>query len=161
MKISFFSIVYTALLSTAALIFALILIGTITAMVRPDNSKPILKIGGTQGRIKGADQTDDIRVFSGLGRLRITLSNSSVLLLSIAFPYSASDVTFSEELAAKIGDLKAIATGYFSALPEESIIHIDEETAKQEIIRRFNSNLRLGRIEALYFSDMLVIDADL
>jgi flagellar basal body-associated protein FliL len=104
-------------------------------------------------------QGDDIRVFSGIGRLRIPLSNSSVLILSIAFPYNAGDITFTEELATKVGDFKEIASEYFSSLPAERIIQIDEEAAKTEILKRYNAILRLGKINALYFSDMMIIDA--
>ena len=155
-------IVYIVLLSIAALLIVLILIGTIAGLVRQDNAEPLIKFSGAPAKSKKISQSeDDIRVFSGLGRLRIPLSNSSVLLLSIAFPYSASDVTFTEELAAKISEFRTIAASYFSALPEESIIQLDEDAAKLEILRRFNANLRLGQIKTLYFSDMLVIDAGL
>jgi flagellar basal body-associated protein FliL len=101
---------------------------------------------------------DDVRVFNGIGRLRIPLSNSSTLILSIAFPYSADDRVFAEELAARIGDFRTIATDYFSSLPEEKLIILDEDAAKAEILKRWNSRLRLGRVEALYFSDLLVLD---
>jgi hydroxypyruvate isomerase len=96
---------------------------------------------------------------AGLGRLRIPLANSSILILSIAFPYAAGDAAFSEELAVRINDLRAIAGDYFSSLPAGSLHQIDEEAAKQEILRRFNANLRLGQITVIYFSDMMVIDA--
>ena len=155
-------IAYIALLSIAALLVVLLLTGTIAGLVRQDKTEPLIKFESAPKKIKKSiSSEDDIRVFSGLGRLRVPLSNSSILLLSLAFPYSASDSAFTEELAAKISDFRSIATGYFSALPEESIMQIDEETAKLEILRRFNESLSLGRIDALYFSDMMVIDAGL
>lgn len=156
-------IIYVALLSIAAFLVVLILTGTIVGLIRSNNAEPLIKMGGAPAKAKklSLSSEEDIRVFSGLGRLRIPLSNSSILLLSIAFPYSASDVTFTEELAAKIGDFRTMATSYFSALPEESIIQIDEDAAKIEILRRFNASLRLGQIKTIYFSDMLVIDAGL
>jgi flagellar basal body-associated protein FliL len=155
----FLHILYITLLSVAGAIVAVLLIGTIFALLRPKNAEPLFRLGagGTRQARVTAVGNDDIRVFSGLGRLRIPLANSSILILSIAFPYSAGDIAFTEELAAKIGDLRNLASGYFSALPEETI-QIDEDAAKQEILRRFNSALRLGRIEVLYFSDLMVID---
>jgi len=155
-------IAYIALLSIAALLVVLLLTGTIIGLTRQDKTEPLIKFESAPKKAKKIiSSEDDIRVFSGLGRLRIPLSNSSILLLSIAFPYSASDSAFTEELAAKIGDFRTTASGYFSSLPVESIIYIDEETAKSEILRMFNESLRLGRIDALYFSDMMVIDAGL
>jgi len=71
-----------------------------------------------------------------------------------------TNLVFTEELAAKIGDFRVIAAGYFSALPIEQITQIDEETAKREILRRFNENLRLGRITELYFTDLMILSND-
>ncbi|MDR0444026.1 MAG: hypothetical protein LBH44_11540 [Treponema sp.] len=144
------------------LIIALIgvlIIGTIYGFARSPNASPILRLG----RSGGTEQTDvrangDIQIFSGIGQLRIPLKNSSTLILSIAFPYPSNDRTFTEELAGKIGDFRTIASEYFSNLAAENLIYLDEEAAKTEILRRYNAGLRLGKIEALYFSEMLVID---
>jgi len=146
------------LLSAAGIIIALLIIGTIYALVRPADSQPLFSLGNSPARQQLGSTNDDIRVFTGLGQLRIPLSNSSLLLLSINFPYNTNDILFTEELAAKINDLKTIAADYFSSLSASSLIRIDEDAAKREILRRFNNNLRLGRISDLYFSDMLVID---
>jgi flagellar basal body-associated protein FliL len=150
-------ILYVSLLFIAGALIILLLIGTIIGLVRQQNAGPIFVFKKT---VK-TEQTkvDDIRVYSGLERLRIPLSNSSILILSVSFPYSAKDTTFTEELAAKIGDFKSITTEYFSSLSIEGADQIDEETAKQEILKRFNTNLRLGRIDALYFNDMTVIES--
>ena len=146
----------------ALLIVALVVLfiaGTIYAKARSPNTGPLFTLGKpTVTEQAGEAVNDDVRVFSGIGRLRIPLSNSSTMLLSIAFPYSADDITFTEELAARLGDLKAAASDYFTSLPADKLINIDETAAKTEILRRYNNILRLGRIEALYFSDMLVID---
>jgi len=148
-------IIYVALLSVASALIILLLIGTIIGLVRPQNAEPVF----TFRKIKSSHtKPEDIRVYSGLERLRIPLADSSVLILSVSFPYSAKDITFTEELAVKIGDFKAIVTEYFSSLPIENAAQIDEGTAKQEILRRFNADLRLGRIDALYFNDMTVIE---
>ncbi|MCL2196376.1 MAG: hypothetical protein FWB77_02045 [Treponema sp.] len=149
---------YIVLLIVLGCLILLIILGTIFGLVRSETS-PVLKLGGSV-RAEHAGTRDDIRVFAGLGRLRIPLVNSSTLLLTIAFPYNANDAAFTEELAVKISDFRAIAAGYFSSLPEDNIIQINEETAKLEILKRYNANLRLGSIETLYFSDMMVIDAN-
>ena len=148
-------ILYLALLSVAGALIVLLLIGTIIGLVRPQNAEPVFAFRKIS---KEQTKPEDIRVFSGLERLRIPLSNSSILILSVSFPYSAKDVTFTEELAAKIGDFKTMITEYFTSLPAENANQIDEELAKQEILKRFNANLRLGRIDALYFNDMTVLE---
>jgi flagellar FliL protein len=153
------SIFFTALLSFAGALVALLLIGTIFGLIRSPAAGPILKLGKSETiTTTRTTENDDIRVFSGLGRLRIPLSGSSTLILSISFPYPASDIAFTEELAAKIGDFRKIASDYFSSLPAEKTIQIDEETAKTEILSLYNASLLLGRIETVYFSDMMIID---
>lgn len=149
---------YIVLLSILSCLILLIIIGTIFGIARSETN-PVLRLGGNV-RAQQHGTQDDIRVFAGLGRLRVQLVNSSTLLLMIAFPYNANDTAFTEELAAKISDFRVIAANYFSALPEDAIIQINEEAAKLEILKRYNANLRLGSIETLYFSDMMVIDAD-
>ncbi|MCL2230316.1 MAG: hypothetical protein FWC01_04420 [Treponema sp.] len=154
--------VYIALLVAVGALVLLLGIGTIFGLLR-SGSEPVLTLGGTESAHTFAQgsphsQEDDIRVFSGLGRLRIPLVNSSTLLVAIAFPYDASDIAFTEELAAKVGDFRMLATGYFSALPVESAEQVDDEAAKREILRLFNGSLRLGRIEALYLTDLMVLD---
>jgi len=152
-------IFHLALLLIAGALIALLITGTIIGLARPKNALPLLTLPAP-ARTDAAfpQEPGDVRVFSGLGRLRVPLSNSSILILSIAFPYSAADTAFTEELAGKIGEFRAIATGYFASLPADKLANIDEEAAKQEILRRYNATLRLGRIEALYFSDMLTLE---
>ena len=152
-------ILYVGLLSLAGILVLLLIIGTITGVIRSPGAQPLFRLGkpgGTQTKTAAPD--DDIRVFSGLGRLRIPLSNSSTLILSIAFPYPAHDTAFTEELAAKISEFRSLAADYFSALPMDKIANLDEEAAKQEIISRYNAILRLGQIRSIYFSDMMLID---
>jgi flagellar basal body-associated protein FliL len=151
-------ILHTALLSIIGVLVIILAVGTVVGIVRSSETNPLIVFGSpvqSEHAVAG-----DMRVFSGLGRLRIPLADSSTMILSIAFPYSANDIAFTEELAAKINDLRVIANDYFSALPADKLIHIDEEAAKTEILRRFNNTLRLGHIQVLYFNDMLVIASE-
>ncbi|MDR1319576.1 MAG: flagellar basal body protein FliL [Treponema sp.] len=102
-------------------------------------------------------------VFTGIGRLRIPLAAraggpAATMILSIAFPYPPNDRPFTEELAARVTDFRSMAAEYFSSLPPEELSEPDEEKAKKEILKRYNSTLRLGRIETLYFSDLMIIE---
>jgi hypothetical protein len=153
------SVFFTALLSFAGALIALFLIGTIFGLIRSPAAGPVLKLGKSETiTTTQTTENDDIRIYSGLGRLRIPLASSSTLILSISFPYLANDIAFTEELAARIGDFRIIASDYFSSLSAEKTIQIDEETAKTELLSLYNASLRLGRIETLYFNDMMVID---
>jgi flagellar basal body-associated protein FliL len=109
------------------------------------------------GKLK-ATTSDATSIFSGIGRLRIPLAvqPAATLVLSISFPYPAEDRPFAEELASHVGEFRSIATDYFSSLTGEKAVNPDEETAKTEILKRYNAVLRLGKIEALYFGDFMI-----
>jgi flagellar basal body-associated protein FliL len=153
---------FKVLLSLTGALLAILTIGTIIGLVRSPGARPLFTLGRSAGTEQTSNslgiQNNNIRVYAGLGRLRIPLSNSSTMILTIAFPYDAGDASFMEEIAAKTGDLRAMAVEYFSSLPPERLRHIDEDAAKTEILRRYNTVLRLGRISTLYFSDMILID---
>lgn len=152
-------ILYTVLLIIAGLLILLLITGTIIGLVRSREAEPLLRFGNaSQTEYTEQLQSGDVRVFSGLGRLRIPLANSGTLILSIAFPYLSNDTAFTEELAAKTGEFRNKAIEYFTLLPVEKVINLDEEEAKNEILKRYNSSLRLGRIEALYFTDMIILE---
>ncbi|MCL2244151.1 MAG: hypothetical protein FWC03_06745 [Treponema sp.] len=155
-------IINLVLIGIIGIIILLLVSGTIYALARSPDSNPLFTMGKSDAAEENNSSVflpyDDIRVFSGIGRLRIPLSNSSTMVLSIAFPYYANDISFTEELAAKINDFREIAVYYFSSLPSEKLVNMDEEAAKFEILGLYNNILRLGRIEALYFTDMMIIE---
>ena len=154
-------IVFRVMVLLALLLAGLIIAGTVYNCARPSGSGPLFRIGNSAsgGEARGgAAVNGGVNVFSGIGRLRIPLAGSSTLILSIAFPYPSGDQAFTEELAAKIGDFRTMASDYFSSLPAEKLTYLDEEAAKTEILRRYNTSLRLGKIEALYFNDLMIID---
>ena len=154
-------ILYLVLLLIAGLLVLILITGTIFALVRSPDTDALFKLGKDRESpsILTYPQNSDIRIFTGLGQLRIPLYNSSVLILSITFPFQADDIAFTEELAMRIGDFKNLASVYFMSLNEENLTFFNEEEAKKDLLRLYNNNLRLGRIEALYFSEFMIIDA--
>jgi len=112
-------------------------------------------------------------VFSGIGMLRIQNTGKSqasgkagqnaapdpaVIIISISFPYKANDRPFTEELASNLGKFRSIATNYFANLPRDTLAKLDEEQAKADILKQYNALLRLGRIETLYFGDLMIVE---
>jgi flagellar basal body-associated protein FliL len=100
------------------------------------------------------------RVFSGIGRIRAATADPqpATVILSVAFPYAPEDRAFSEELASRIADFRRMGAAYFASLPMDAIKNKPEETIKAELLARYNSVLRLGKIETLYFSDYFIIE---
>jgi flagellar basal body-associated protein FliL len=97
-------------------------------------------------------------MFTGIGRMRIAAGPGATVILSIVFPYPPDDRPFTEELASKVPLFRQIARDYFGALSLDELDSLDEQKAKDEILRGFNSELRLGRIELLYFNDLLILE---
>jgi flagellar basal body-associated protein FliL len=144
------------------LVLAVVLItGSLYAAFRSPDSGPLFRIGGDGERGGGEPvPVREVNVFSGIGRLRIPLAGepSATLIVAVSFPYPADDRAFAEELASRIGDFRSIATEYFAALSPEKAATLNEEAAKADILERYNALLRLGKIETLYFGDLMVVD---
>jgi flagellar basal body-associated protein FliL len=172
-------IIYRIIVALLLLLVALLIAGSLYALLRSKDSGPLFHIGGG-GRdgipdgivVSGGASANN--VFSGIGTLRIQNTGKSqasenagtenaaqepaVIIISISFPYKADDRPFTEELASNLGKFRSIATNYFANLPRDSLSRLDEEQAKAEILRQYNALLRLGRIETLYFGDLMVME---
>ena len=154
---------YRAALFLVLFLTVLVISGTVYGIFRPSGAQPLFRIGAAAGD-SGAGQADagGTSVFTGIGRLRIPIAGASgggaTLILSISFPYPPHDQPFAEELASRITSFRSIASDYFSSLPANQIANLDEEAVKTEILRRYNASLRLGKIEALYFHDLMILE---
>jgi len=160
-------ILYRIIVIILLLLAALLIFGSLYALVRPRDSGPLFRIGGTgrggQGGVafrEGVKEGDNpYNIFSGIGTLRVqNTDRQSVIIISISFPYKAEDRPFTEELASNLGEFRSIATNYFANLPKDKLEKLDEEQAKADIIKQYNALLRLGRIETLYFGDLMILD---
>ena len=137
------------------LIIAVIIIGSLLAMLSQWEKK---EAENAQLNVSVSEniQNDEImEIFTGIGRLRIPLSgkDSATVALTVSFPYQKNDTAFAEELASRLGDFRTIIREYFSVLNIEAVRKLDENAAKNEILNRFNRNLRLGKLETLFFTD--------
>ena len=97
-------------------------------------------------------------IFSNIGRQRLVTADSKTVILTVSFPYSAEDKAFTEELVSRIPGFRSLAVEYFLRMSADEIRAIDEERIKENLLEEFNSILRLGKIEILYFTDYLIID---
>jgi flagellar basal body-associated protein FliL len=167
-------IIYSLLLILLFFVGLLLLGGTLYALVFLRNGK-----GAETERPSDAGLSPAVgeQLFTGIGRIRVSAGDggSPTIIVDITFPYSAADKPFSEELAARTGDFRTIAAEYFASLsaagsgghgsPEHSspditsdLTSIDENILKEELLSRYNSILRLGKIRTLYFNDFLYLE---
>jgi len=180
-------VVYRIIVVIMLLLVAMLIAGSLYAFIRSRDSGPLFRIGGKaaglnpsragQGSLKDGD--NPYNVFSGIGTLRVQnvgkvaappaagktatktaaeIASEAVIIVSISFPYKADDRAFTEELATHLVDFRSVATNYFANLPRDKLSNLDEEQAKADILKQYNSLLRLGRIETLYFSDLMIME---
>jgi flagellar basal body-associated protein FliL len=157
---------YRILIVTVLLLVAVIAAGTVLALARrapvagaaeartADQGGP----EGLEARRTGTDRRS--AYFTGVGRIRAATTDArpATVIVSIAFPYDKTDVPFSEELAAKTREFRQVAAELFSSYPGDRLRKTSEAELKAELLRRYNALLRLGKIEAIYFNDYLIVD---
>jgi len=159
--------VYGTAVGLVVVLVGLLVVGSLYAVVRPANSGPLFRLGarsdasvsGFPGGGVPVDATHD-NIFTGIGRLRIPLAGqpAATVVLSMSFPYPAGDMAFAEELAPRVGEFRSIAVAYFASFSRAGITAFDETAAKAEILSRYNAMLHLGRIEELFFTDLVILD---
>ncbi|MCL2761662.1 MAG: flagellar basal body protein FliL [Treponema sp.] len=158
-------LVYRVFMMVILALVAVLIVGSLYAVFRSPDAQPLFRIGGAGSNDHSGQNhaSDAATIFSGIGRLRIPVAGPSgqqaaTVILSISFPYPAHDRPFTEELASRIGDFRSIASGYFASLPLAKLVNIDEAAAKAEILKQYNALLRLGKIEILYFGDLMIVE---
>ena len=99
------------------------------------------------------------QTFTGIGQVRVSTADPQpgMVILFVTFLYYPEDKAFSEELAIRVRELREIIIDYVGLFSSEDLRKMSEDTMKMELLRRFNTVLRLGRIETLFFSDFMII----
>ena len=85
-------------------------------------------------------------------------SPSAMVILAVTFPYSPEDRAFSEELAARVNEFRAIVKDYCLSFTSDELRSKREDEIKADLLESFNRVLRLGKIQTLYFNDFMIID---
>ncbi|MDR2516940.1 MAG: flagellar basal body protein FliL [Spirochaetaceae bacterium] len=140
-------VIWRALLGLALFLALVLAAGSLYGLLRP----PVPPAAETE---------NGERVFTETGQVRAVTSGpeAATVIVSIAFPYPASDREFSGELSARAGDFRTAAAAYFGSLSAARLRETPEDAVKTELLARFNALLRLGQIEKLYFSDYLILE---
>ena len=100
------------------------------------------------------------QTFTGIGRIRVSTADESpgMVILFVTFVYYPNDKAFSEELALRVQEFRQTIVDYLGSFSVSELQVLNEDNLKAELLRRFNAILRLGQIEALYFSDFMIVN---
>lgn len=149
---------YRTLLAAAVLLAVVIAAGTAYGLAKRNAARRPPAAAGEQA--EGEQPAAGIDYYTGIGRLRAASADAhpAAIVISITFPFDKSDIAFTEELALKTKTFRAIAAAYLSGFSAERLRAEPEDSIKEELLKRFNSELRLGRIGSLYFSEFMILD---
>ncbi len=149
----------------AAGIAAAIILGTIIAFASGKRPGVAYRRSDPQSaqEIKGnaGEQTQ----FKEFGTLRARLlpnegtkEDGSILLLTPWLSYESTDSAFYEELVSKKKMFSAYFLEFFSSRTKNALLSIGEKEIKRLLLEKFNSQLSLGKISAIYFDDYIFLD---
>ena len=149
----------------AVALAAVILLGTIAAFAAGKRPGVAYRKSDPQSaaQIKGAglERTQ----FKEFGTLRARLlpnegtkEPGAVLLVTPWLSYESADSAFYEELVSKKKMFAAYFLEFFSSRSKNALLSIGEKEVKKQLLERFNSQLSLGKISAIYFDDYIFLD---
>lgn len=153
------------LLLATILLAALIILGTIAAFIagkrpgmayRKSDPQTVEELKGPQKKQKQ---------FKEFGTLRSRLLSEEgskeagpVLVVTPWLSYENDDSAFYEELVAKKKLFESYILEFFSSKTKNALLSIGEKEAKKQLLERFNQQLSLGKINAIYFDDYIFLD---
>lgn len=163
----------TVLYSIIIALVIVLIIGTITGLVKK-NESPSDEVLLQQGKAinLSAPANTDFVAYYEIGSIRIVttknsnnevnsqndLENTCVLVVNPWVSYAEGDTVFYEEIARKRGVIKGICTTYFSERSKDHLLSITETKVEQELMELINTQLSLGKIQDLYFTDYIFLE---
>ncbi len=119
--------------------------------------------GTRKSDLKPQEISKDMAAFTELGQIRaLTLfdgpdSQEEPVVVTPWLSYKAGDKSFYEELVQKNRKIKSIIADYFSAHTQKELLSSGEKKIKDELLHQINSELILGKISAVYFSEYIFL----
>ncbi|MBP3367756.1 MAG: flagellar basal body-associated FliL family protein [Treponema sp.] len=132
--------------------------GAVEAHYRKSDPSPQKIVNMSAGKENSVD------AFTDLGQIRISSKRISenqepaIIVVSPWFSYPAGDKTLFEELSQKERQIRAQFTQYFSSMTLDEIRAKGESEVKEDLLRRINAELVMGKVRAVYFNEYIFID---
>lgn len=106
-----------------------------------------------------------LATFTGIKQIRaLTKANpqdendiGTPVVITPWFTYPKDDTAFHEELARKSGTMSSIIVGYFADRTEAELLDSGERGVKNDLLDLINTQLVLGKINEIYFTDYLFL----
>ncbi len=142
-------------LVAAALLLA-ILAGTVVGLASGSRQR---KLAGESAAAAVAAEARGRAAFTGIGTIRAKSADPdpAVVIATLAFPYDASDLAFSEEIGKKAPVLRAAALALLESRRADELGPAFESGIKAAMRDAFNARLSLGRVDEVWLSDFAVV----
>ena len=112
-----------------------------------------------------------IAAYTGIGRIRTVTAaeaddsknsyddgaSATPIVITPWFSYEESNFELYEELSRKRILITGIISKYFSERTEKELLSTSEEKIKADLLKEINSQLSLGKIQNIYFSDYIFL----
>ena len=157
------------LVSIIGFLLVIILSGTIVGFEKnkgsSQNKSGISEVEPTSKEIQSLNKksSEKMAAYTGIGRIRaITAASAnetsgSPMVVAPWFTYPESNQELYEELSKKRILITGIFSNYFSSHTKEELLSLSEDKIKADLLNEINSQLVLGKIIQLYFTDYLFL----
>lgn len=156
------------IISLVALIFLVTVVSLITKKITA-NRNNVWEPDPLPTEIESLNKKngEEMAAFTGIPTIRTTTlkdvnkdpeDTGSILVISPWFSYPQDDTEFYEELSRKRTLITSIITYYFSSRTKAQILSQDEQTIKADLTTEINSQLSLGKINQLFFTEFIFFE---
>lgn len=177
MKLSLNKILIIIIIALFVLILGITAGGFITKKAKPGKN---LRTADPEPTVKELESLnkrsgDKLAAYTGIGRIRTVTAGTentgagtqtsdkesedgvTPIVITPWFSYEESNTELYEELSRKRILITGIITNYFSSRTEKELLSTAEEKIKADLLDEINSQLSLGKINAIYFSDYIFL----
>jgi len=108
---------------------------------------------------------ENVAAYTGIGTIRAITAPApdaedemgNPLVITPWFTYPEGDTVFFEELSRRRILITGIITNYFLQYTQEQLLSFSEEKIKADLLEQINSQLSLGKISHIYFTDFIYL----
>ena len=172
MKLSLNKILVYIIIFLFLVILGVTIGGLISRKARPGKNLRTADPEPTVKELESLNKRSDTKIaaYTGIGRIRTVTAaeaasgkktendgSATPIVITPWFSYEESNFELYEELSRKRILITGIISKYFSERTENELLSSSEEKIKADLLKEINSQLSLGKIQNIYFSDYIFL----
>ena len=172
MKLSLNKILVYIIIFLFLVILGVTIGGLISRKARPGKNLRTADPEPTVKELESLNKRSDTKIaaYTGIGRIRTVTAaeknsgngadvdgSATPIVITPWFSYEESNFELYEELSRKRILITGIISKYFSERTEKELLSSSEEKIKADLLKEINSQLSLGKIQNIYFSDYIFL----